>query len=88
MDTKLTRFKINEIQKKHIFTLGVILFMLILAFNMIRRYHYVETKISEIKNDPFETEEYASDISILTIISTIRAIRLKRTRNCHLQIFF
>lgn len=62
MDTKLTRFKINEIQKKHIFTLGVILFMLILAFNMIRRYHYVETKISEIKNNPFETEEYASDI--------------------------
>ena len=58
----MTRFKINEIQKRHIFTLGVILVMLILAFNMIRRYHYIETKISEIKDNPFETEAYTSDI--------------------------
>lgn len=58
----MTKFKIDEINKRRLFSGIVILILFFLSLNMIYRYHYVETKISELKGDPFETEAYTSDI--------------------------
>lgn len=59
MDIKSIKSK-NK--KRNIFTFIVLVVMLILSFTMIYRYHYVEVKVQKNKSNPFESEEYASDL--------------------------
>nr|WP_314276824.1 HAMP domain-containing sensor histidine kinase [uncultured Peptostreptococcus sp.] len=58
----MIRFKINRIQNKHTFNIIVIVVMFILSLSMIHRYSYIETKITQQKNNPFETESYTLDL--------------------------
>ena len=58
----MIRFKLNRIQNKHTFNIIVIVVMFILSLSMIHRYSYIETKITQQKNNPFETESYTLDL--------------------------
>ncbi len=62
MDTKLKNFNDNKLRKKNIFTGVIVVIMLILSFTMIFRYHYIENRLKEDVANPFESENYASNI--------------------------
>ncbi|MDY5963967.1 MAG: hypothetical protein SPJ36_02760, partial [Peptostreptococcus porci] len=60
LDIKLTRYDLGK--KKRLYTSLVLLISFVLSLIMIYRYHSVELRVQENKQNPFQSRQFASDL--------------------------